>query len=377
MRLVISAGEASGDFLAAHLVQQLKKHHPNIVIAGIAGPKMVAEGVIPWFDLNELNVMGLQEVISQLPRLWKLRRHFRQKIIDWQPDAFIGVDAPDFNLGLARDLKASGLLTIHYVSPSIWAWRAKRAKKIAQSVDQLLTLFPFEPALYKPYGLDARFVGHPLADAIASQTSDVAKNEIAKKKTSHIGLLPGSRWGEVCRHVPLLLDTVEKMAENHPSMTWVMPVVSKDQQSKIYSVWGARIHALQIEVTADQTRKTLEQVDVALTASGTVTLETFLMGVPQVVFYRLAPATHWIAKQLNLVKSQWISLPNILSGTEVVPEFIQQQANADNLAVATLQWLSNPQRQRCYQEKASHWRAGLMAKDQAAKAILDRVQQKC
>ena len=372
MRLVISVGESSGDYLAAHLVKQLKNAHPTIEIAGIAGPLMVEQGVSDWFDMNELNVMGLQEVITHLPRLMRLRKNFRQRILDWQPDAFIGVDAPDFNLGLARSLRKHGVLSFHYVSPSIWAWRARRAAKIARSIDGLLTLFPFEPPLYAPYGLKTQCVGHPLADDIEHALQKEDKD--LSDDTKSIALLPGSRSGEIERHMTLLLDTASKIQQTKPQAHWVMPVVSVAQQAQITSRWGQQLNHLNIRLVAGETQSVLRQADLAITASGTVTLEAFLLGCPQLVYYRLAPMTHWLAAQLNLVKSQWVSLPNILTQTECVPEYIQQDATPEAISEAALGWLNHPERVHEYRAMAKQTRESLRAGDQAARTIIEWIQ---
>lgn len=372
MRLVISVGESSGDYLAAHLVRQLKISHPNLEVAGMAGPLMVDQGVETWFDMNELNVMGLQEVIIHLPRLMRLRRNFSQKILAWQPDAFIGVDAPDFNLGLARSLRKHGVLSFHYVSPSIWAWRAKRASKIARSTDGLLTLFPFEPPLYEPYGLKTRCVGHPLADdidqAMQGQEKDVTD------QPARIALLPGSRFGEIERHMTLLMDTASEIQETMPHAHLIMPVVGVTQQAQIQAQWGQQLDRLNIRLVGGQTQSVLREADLAITASGTVTLEAFLLGCPQVVYYRLAPMTHWLATTLKLVKSPWVSLPNILTQSECVPEYIQKAATPEAISAAALSWLNNPEKVREYRAVAKQMRATLRASDQAARTLVEWIQ---
>lgn len=369
MRLVISVGESSGDFLAAHLVEGLKKTHPKLEVVGIAGPLMIQAGVKPWYMLDELNVMGLQEVLVHLPRIWHLRRSFRKKIIDWQPDAFIGVDAPDFNLGLARWLRARGMITMHYVSPSIWAWRKTRAKKISQSVDQLLTLFPFEPPLYAPYGLEAHCVGHPLADVIDAQL----KKESTVNASTQIALLPGSRWSEIQRHVPLLIETVSHFTDPG-SLSWIMPVMDPMHESKILSEWGERLAGQGIKVVCGDTRSVVQKSTVALAASGTVTLETFLLRTPQVVFYRLSPITYWLARQLRLIKTRWVSLPNILTQKALVPELIQHEATPKTLGRALHQWLSDDKKRKQYQEASDQWRERLLANDRAAQAVIRGLQ---
>jgi len=236
MRVVLSAGEASGDFLGAHLAAALKQRHPGIEMAGIAGPRMKAQGVRPWFNLDDLNVMGLQEVLAHLPRLVRLRHQFKAKTLNWQPEVFIGIDAPDFNLGLAKRLKRHGVPTMHYVSPSVWAWRAHRIKTIAQSVDALMTLFPFEPALYEAQGLQATCVGHPAADDISAMLE--MSSEITKPSDHGpiIALLPGSRQSEIDRHGPILVETASAIRAHRDNAEFIMPWHSLNTPNKCSSV---------------------------------------------------------------------------------------------------------------------------------------------
>lgn len=371
LRLVISAGESSGDFLAARLVSQLREIYPNLEVSGIAGPLMRDAGVQAWFDMDELNVMGLQEVLRHLPRLFRLRRAFMQRVLDWQPDAFIGVDAPDFNLGLARALKSNGIETFHYVSPSVWAWRPKRAVKISHSIDHLLTLFPFEPPLFTRHGLDAVFVGHPMADEIQSQLANTARASTDNERK--LLLLPGSRSGELRRHVRLALETARELRKIHPTLKVQMSLVSHTHEHWARTRFDLELQDLNIELLVGQTREALAQADLALSASGTVSLETFMMDVPQVVFYRLAPITYWLARSLKLVKSKWIALPNILSKKDLVPELIQDQATPSQLAHALNQWIEEPERVTAYREEASCLREELLAQDRAARALLSRL----
>lgn len=370
MRLVLSVGESSGDYLGAHLAAKLKQHRPDIELAGLAGPLMAAQGVKPWFGLDSLNVMGLQEVIGHLPRLIRLRRDFRQHIIDWQPDAFIGIDAPDFNLGLAKQLKARGVPTLHYVSPSVWAWRSHRLKTLAKQVDALMTLFPFEPKLYEPHGLDTTCVGHPLADDIENTLSELTQQTDPMTAGPTIALLPGSRNGELDRHTALLMATARLIRAHHPEAHFIMPLVHADHVARVHALCGDTLNALDVEVLIKSTRQALARSDVAINASGTVTLETFLMACPQVVFYRLAPVTHWIARSLRLVKTTHVALPNILTEQPLVPEFIQDHATPEALTEAALAWLSEPRRVADYQRTATQWRARLAADDSAAKHVL-------
>ncbi len=377
MRLVLSAGEASGDQIAADLARALAEQQPDLEMAGLAGPRMQAAGVTPWYGLDALNVMGLTEVIGHLPRLIKLRREYRQRILDWQPDAFISIDAPDFNLGLARQLRARGLTTIHYVSPSVWAWRAHRIKKIARSLDLLLTLFPFEPELYQPHGLDARFVGHHLADELKQQPERKALRDrlgVADDQAM-IVLLPGSRGGEIQRHVNLLAETAARLRARYPSALLVMLLANRDHKAQALALAGSSLAGSQVTLVAGETRLGLTAADLAVAASGTVTLESFLVGCPQVVYYRLPAATYWLARLLRLVRTRHVSLPNILTAQELVPERLQSAATAEQLCRDAVAWLEQPDRVRAYRQSASEWRQrlGQDAGDRAASAILEKL----
>jgi lipid-A-disaccharide synthase len=371
LRLVISVGESSGDFLGARLASQLKTHIPNLEIAGIAGPLMKEQGVIDWFDMNELNVMGLQEVIVHLPRLMRLRYQFQKRIMEWQPDAFIGIDAPDFNLRLSRRLKHNGLRTFQYVSPSVWAWRPKRAIKISRSVDHLLTLFPFEPPLFTRYGLDTEAVGHPLADEL--ETHIKQQTPIHDSSALALLLLPGSRWAELRAHVPLVLKTAQRIRRHHPTLIIRMNLANQEHRVWLETNHAKDLNDLSVHLSVGDTKAALARSSFALCASGTVTLEAFLMGVPQVVFYQLAPLTHWLAKTFGLVRSEWISLPNILTQSSLVPELVQKDANPDQLEDALMAWLNQPERVQGYCEKAEEIRGALQSNDRAAQAILRRL----
>lgn len=371
MRIVLSVGESSGDYLAAKLASDLKKHCPDIELAGLTGPRMIEQGVKPWFDMDELNVMGLQEVVAHLPRLMRLRAQFREKIIAWKPDAFIGIDAPDFNLGLAKQLKSQGLKTFHYVSPSIWAWRPGRARGIAQALDHLLTLFPFEPSLYQPFGLDAVCVGHPLADDITELLGSSDSNTNHDFEAPTIALGPGSRASEIQRHATVLADAAKLIKTHKPKAKLIMPLAQKNHQALLLKLTNNRLLDLDIQWVINDTQQALRQADVAITASGTVTLETFLMGCPQVVFYRLANLTYALAKGLCLVNTDHIALPNILAKQPLVDEFIQAQASPENLSEAALGWLEDQEKRAHYQAVAEHWRGVLLAQDRAARAVLE------
>lgn len=379
LRLVLMAGEASGDVLGADLARALKRLQPDIKLAGMTGPLMQTAGVEPWFDIDELSVMGLTEVLKHLPRLLKLRRRIRRRILEWPADALITIDAPDFNLGLARQLKAAGLPTIHYVSPSVWAWRAGRIPKIARSLDHLLTLFPFEPELYAPHGLKASFVGHPLADELAAGPDPASARILLGlgHSTPVIVLLPGSREGELRRHVELLGQTGLELRRRHPEAELLMLLGGERQRALAAELLGSLAEQAGIQLHTGQTRAGLEAANVAIAASGTVTLEAFLLECPMTVFYRLAPTTFHLARALQLVRSKHVSLPNILSGRELVPERLQQAATAAVLAADAEAWLSDGERVEAYRDQSRHWRARLAqgAGNQAAACILDCLQR--
>lgn len=369
MKLVLCAGETSGDQIAADLALELKRRVPTIELAGLAGPAMQRAGVEAWFDLDELNVMGLSEVIAHLPRLLRLRRDFSRRILAWQPDAFIGVDAPDFNLGLARRLRKRGVTTMHYVSPSVWAWRAGRIPKIARSLDLLLTLFPFEPELYRPHGLEAEFVGHHLADELAEVPDrQAARKTLGFSESSPlIALLPGSRGGELRRHARLIGETALRLRARHPASELALLLAREQDRALMSELAGEAMEQAGLRILIGQTRLGLRAADLAIAASGTVTLEAFLLGCPLVVYYRLAPSTYAMARALRLVKSQHVSLPNILTRQALVPECLQHEATAERLSKEAQHWLEHPARVEAYREQAARW-ADTLARGAGARA---------
>jgi lipid-A-disaccharide synthase len=379
MRLVLSAGEASGDHIGANLARALKEECPDIELAGLVGPRMRAAGVQPWHGLDELNVMGLFEVLAHLPRLLRLRRQFRRRITTWQADAFVGIDAPDFNLGLARQVRRHGVTAMHYVSPSVWAWRSHRIGKISRSLDLLLTLFPFEPELYHPHGLDARFVGHPLADELSLNQGPDRAREALKLEPGRpvIALLPGSRNGEIDRHGQLIGETAIQLRDRLPDATLIVLLAAADQEERLRAHAGNRFERAQAMVVAGRTREGLITADLAVAASGTVTLEAFLIGCPQVVYYRLASSTYWMARSLRLVKSRHVSLPNILCQDQLVPERLQHEATSERLVSDCMDWLEHPERMEKYRMIANQWlnRLAIDSGRSAARAILEKLDR--
>lgn len=375
LRLVLIAGETSGDVLGASLAAALKRQRPDLEISGMTGPRMRAAGVEPWFDIDELSVMGLTEVLKHLPRLLKLQRRIRQRILDWPADALVTIDAPDFNLSLARQIKTAGLPTIHYVSPTVWAWRAGRIPKIARALDRLLTLFPFEPELYAAHGLQADFVGHPLADELAAGPDRAAARSLLDlgHSTPVIALLPGSRSGELQQHVRLLGETALQLHRRRPKAEIIMLLSSESQRALALDLLGNLAEQAHIRLFSGQTRAGLEAADVAIAASGTVTLEAFLLECPLTVFYRLAPSSYYLARGLKLMRSRHVALPNILSGQALVPERLQQAATPDRLSTDVETWLNEPERIAAYRAQSRGWRARLAqdAGERAAACILE------
>jgi len=363
-RIALSVGERSGDELAGAIAEALRRRDSGIELLGVTGPRMQAAGVESLADVDELGVMGLFEVARHVPRLYRLRRRLRRRMLDGGIDAFVGVDSPDFNLGLACSLRRAGVATVQVVAPSVWAWRRYRIRKIARSLDLLLTLFPFEPALFKGTGLDARFVGHPLADALPRDPArGAARRALAlDADDTVIALLPGSRGGEIARHAPILVELARLLAD-------------PGDRERFRAAAGIDPGRIRLEVVAGRTREGLTAADVAVAASGTVTLEGLLCRCPMGVYYRLPAATYALAKTLRLVRSQFVSLPNVLAGEELVPERLQHDATPGRLLADVEAWLDDAGRVRAYRSRADsiHARLANNAAESAADRILERL----
>ncbi len=345
VRIALCAGEASGDLLGAGLIEQLRKRFPDAQFSGIGGDAMRAAGLDAWHDAQELAVMGFAEVLSHLPRLLKLRRAFRARTLAWQPDVFIGIDAPDFNLGVERWLKTRGVRTVHYVSPSVWAWREKRAAKIGHSADRVLCLFPMEPAIYANHAVDARFVGHPLADTMPLEPDrQAARRQLALSNEAPVlAVLPGSRLGEIQRLGAIFIDAAARVASQIPDLQVVIPAANAACRDAIEALLSnASIATANFRVQDGQSRTAMVAADVVLLASGTATLEAMLAKRPMVVGYRIAPLTYTIVKRLGMLKVDRYALPNVLAGADLAPELMQDDCTAGNIATAVLHWFGNP-----------------------------------
>ena len=344
MRVALVAGEASGDLLGAGLVAALRERLPGAEFAGIGGQAMRDAGLQAWHDCSELAVMGLAEVLRHLPRLLRLRRGLRARLSDWQPDVFVGIDAPDFNLGLERQLRQRGIPTVHYVSPSVWAWREGRAARIGESADRVLCLFPMEPPIYARHGVDARFVGHPLADAMPLEP-DRAAARARFGLSMHdpvLAVLPGSRLGEIQRMGSAFLDAAARVAAALPGLAILLPAANPGCRAMLERQLGAS--GLQgVRLLDGDARAAMEAADVVLLASGTAALEAMLAKRPMVIGHRIAPLTHALVRRLGLLKSRFVSLPNVLAGEALVPELLQDDCTPANLAAAVLHWFEQPE----------------------------------
>lgn len=335
---VVVAGEASGDTLGGGLIRELRERFPESRFFGICGPNMLEAGCEPWFNCDQLAVMGLAEVLSHLPRLLKIRAEVVTRTIDLKPTCYIGIDAPDFNLPVARKLKKSGVRTVQYVSPSIWAWRGGRAAKIARDTDLVLTLFPHEPDYYKKHGGNARFVGHPLADSIdLNPDQSGARRELnLSAEKPLLALLPGSRNGEVKRLAPAFLQAAQLLADKIPDLQFVSPQASPAIRSHFHELQQSIAPDLPLTLLDRQASQAMIASDAVLLASGTAALEALLCKRPMVIAYRIAPVTYAIVKGLRLLKGDYYSLPNVLAGRQIAPEILQNEVTPQSLADALL-----------------------------------------
>lgn len=330
LRVALVAGEASGDILGAGLMQAIKKRHPDVEFIGIGGARMEAEGLTSSFPMERLAVMGLVEVLGRLFELLGRRRQLARDLIAARPDVFIGIDAPDFNLGLELKLRRAGIKTVHYVSPSVWAWRQKRVLKIREACDLMLTLFPFEAKFYDEHQVPVRFVGHPLADVIPQQADRNAAREALDLSADEpvVALMPGSRGGEVARLGELFLDAAIRLRALRPGTRFLLPCATPERRAQLEQMLASR--DLPLILLDGRSHEALAACDAVLIASGTATLEALLYKRPMVVAYRVAPMTYRILKRL--VKSPYISLPNLLAERLLVPELIQDAATPEALA---------------------------------------------
>ncbi|GFM65955.1 lipid-A-disaccharide synthase [Pseudomonas cichorii] len=366
LRIALVAGEASGDILGSGLMRAIKARHPDVEFMGVGGPLMEAEGMVSSFPMERLSVMGLVEVLGRLRELLARRKLLVQTLIDEKPDVFIGIDAPDFTLNIELQLRRAGIKTVHYVSPSVWAWRQKRVLKIREGCDLMLTLLPFEARFYEEKGVPVRFVGHPLADTIPLESDrPAARAELGLGDGPVVALMPGSRGGEVGRLGSLFFDTAERLLAQRPDLRFVLPCASPQRRAQVEQLLQGR--DLPVTLLDGRSHVALAACDAVLIASGTATLEALLYKRPMVVAYRLAPLTFWILKRL--VKSPYVSLPNLLAQRLLVPELLQDDATPEALARTLLPLLDDGQAQTAGFDEI-HRTLRRDASNQAADAVL-------
>lgn len=339
--LGVIAGEASGDLLGGHFIRALKQNHPDLRAAGIAGPRMVEAGVDAIYPSDKLAVNGYVEVLRHLPELLWIRSRITRHFLRERPRVFVGIDAPDFNFELETRLKQAGIPTVHFVSPSIWAWRPERIHRIKQAVSHMLVVFPFEEQIYQDAGIPVSYVGHPLADVIPLEPDTVgAREALGLASGPVIALLPGSRLSEVTRHARLMLDAAARIHRHHPDAQFVLPAAS-DAAARVIRQATQGLE-LPLHILDGQSHAALAACDVALVASGTATLEAALFKKPMVITYRVPALTAYLMRKKALLP--WIGLPNILARDFVVPERVQEDATPENLAHDALAWLHDAPR---------------------------------
>ena len=375
VKVALVAGEASGDMLGGSLLQALRARAPGLSAMGVAGEEMRAAGCRPLVDASELAVMGLVEVIAHLPRLLKLRRQLARQFATWRPDVFVGIDAPEFNLGLESRLRRQGIPTVQYVSPSVWAWRGGRVRKIARSADLVLCLLPFEKQFYDDHNIRAVFVGHPLAERITRQPdTSTARRELGLADDGEwLALLPGSRIGEVTRLANDFAETIAWLRERRPSMRFVAALASAECETIFRAALRRITPPVGIHMIRGRSHEVMAAADVLLVASGTATLEAALIGRPMVVTYRLAQATQWLLKWPGLLKIDRFALPNLVAGEDLVPEIINDDVSVEALGKAILRELDDTGRRQYLDGRFRDIRQMLKhnAAERAAAAILD------
>ncbi|MDP9007165.1 MAG: lipid-A-disaccharide synthase [Pseudomonadota bacterium] len=375
LRIGLVAGEASGDTLGADLIHALRRRAPDTQFFGVAGPKMQAAGCVSWEPAESLAVMGLFDVLRDLPRLVRLLARIKRMFLTARPDVFIGIDAPDTNLRVARTLHAAGIPTVQYVSPQVWAWRQGRARNIRESVDLVLCLLPFEKRFYDEHGIAAEFVGHPLADAIPENVDrDAARRALGLDlKSSVVALLPGSRRGEVARLAADFAATARWLAGQRPDLKFIAPMASAATRQIFSRVLNRDAPALDVRLIDGQATTALSAANVVLVASGTASLEAALCKRPMVVVYRLGALTGWMITRLNLVKSKFFAQPNLLADQRVVGEYFQDQIVPESIGAELLMWLDDTERRGALEREFSRIHADLRrgAGTRAAQAILE------
>ncbi len=377
IKIAFVAGETSGDLLAAQLIKALQAINPAIECYGIAGPNMQQAGCRVLFHQESIEAMGITEIVRKIPGILHIRRQFYHILCQQQPDIFIAIDAPDFNLSLEKKLKKRGVFTVHYNSPKIWAWRSYRVKKIKQAVDLMLTQFPFEQGFYQKHKLRAEYIGHSFADQIPEKIDQMEKRAqfgLTKEKRV-IALLPGSRKSELSALAKLFLQTASWMVQREPNCHFLIPLANEHRWQQWQAIVKQFDKPLPLTVAVGSLRDMVAASDCALVAAGTATLETMLLKTPMVVTYRLSALTYWLAKRL--VNVAHVALPNLIAAKRLVPEIIQAEATPPQLGQALMDWLTDPERVTAIKQQFQiiHQQLRIGAGDKAAHIILNHYEQ--
>lgn len=368
------AGEASGDRLGAGLIRSLRAGPVKVEVAGVAGPAMREAGCSAILESSEFAVMGLAEIVRHLPRLWMLRRRLLKRLEEFRPDVFVGVDSPELNLGLAGRLRRRGVRTVQYVCPSIWAWRSGRTRRIRRNCDRVLCLLPFEPALLRAKGVEAEFVGHPIADEQAAERN--GSSPPAREGNLLVALLPGSRSSEISRIGPPIARAAAWLAKRRPGVRFSTAAATPQGREQFAAILRRFAPGVEVPYAGGNARDLLRTADLAAAASGTVTMEAMVCGCPLVAVYRVVPLTAWIARVFRLLKTPYVALPNILAGRKLVPELLQEQARGDVLGAELLSLYDDPgarQAMRCEFARLVESLGGGV-NDRAAQAVLAQAQ---
>lgn len=360
MKIALVAGESSGDLLGAGLVRALRERYPEAVFEGVAGPEMVAAGCEQLEPAESLAVFGLIEPLAHLPRLLRLRRRLVKRWTASPPDVFVGIDAPDFNLGLETRLRATGVKTVHYVSPSIWAWRAGRIKTVKAAADKVLCILPFEEALYEGVGVDTAFVGHPKADSVPAVIDPlIVRKELGIDEDEVVAVLPGSRVSEIKMLGQTLYDAAALIANARDSIRFVTPVATPALRAAIEAQIEAAGLSGKILLLEGDSERAMIAADVVLLASGTAALESALLTKPTVAAYRLGKLSYAIVNRLNLLKLTQFTLPNLLMKTPLIPEFMQDDVRPDGIARSVIELLDDPERRQFIADRFARLRIEL------------------
>jgi lipid-A-disaccharide synthase len=375
MHIAIVAGEASGDILGSRLITALLQQEQNITFEGIAGSEMVIAGCNALYPMERLSVMGFSEVLPRLYDILTIRKTLIQRWQQTPPDLFIGIDAPDFNLKLEALLHKKGIKTVHYVSPSIWAWRESRVNKIKGNIDQMLTLFPFEVDFYKKHHIPATFVGHPLADEIPLiSNQQAAREKLGLENATHtLAVLPGSRHGEIKRIAPDFLQALIILHKKHPQWQFLVPFINPDIRQQFIALQQKIAPLLPLQLFDANSRTLMTASDQILMASGTAVLEGMLINRPMIAAYRVTASTAFIIRMFNMIKSDYYTLPNNLCNEALVPELIQEQLTAKNIVYEIeKQYQQTQQQHKYYQQRFQeiHLQLRKNASQESAKVVL-------